>query len=70
MKPLSYKDVIKKARKAGFILRRKTSGTHEIWWNEKTRNTCVIPHHKEIKPGTLKSIIKQMGITEEQFINL
>jgi predicted RNA binding protein YcfA (HicA-like mRNA interferase family) len=70
MKPLSYRQVIKKARKAGFILRRKTTGTHEIWWNEKTRKTCVIPHHQEIKTGTLKSILHQMGISEEAFRKL
>jgi predicted RNA binding protein YcfA (HicA-like mRNA interferase family) len=70
MKPLPYRKVIKKARKAGFILRRKTTGTHEIWWNEKTRRTCVIPHHKEIKPGTLKSIVDQMGVTRGEFERL
>lgn len=57
MKPLSYREVIKKTRNAGFILRRKTSGTHEIWW-------------KEVKPGTLKSIIKQMGLSESEFKEL
>ena len=70
MKPLLYRDVIKKARKVGFILRRKTSGSHEIWWNEKRRKTCVIPHHREIKPGTLTKIVKQMGITEKEFKKL
>ncbi|OGM22287.1 hypothetical protein A2865_01615 [Candidatus Woesebacteria bacterium RIFCSPHIGHO2_01_FULL_39_17] len=57
MIPIPYRRIIKKARRAGFILRRKTSGTHEIWWNEKTRKTCVIHHHKEIKAGTLQKII-------------
>ena len=70
MKSLSYRDTIKKARKAGFVFRRNTGGNHEIWWNEKTRKTCVIPHHHEIKSGTLKSIIKQMGINEQEFENL
>lgn len=70
MRPLPYRKVIKKARKVGFILRRKTSGTHEIWWNEETRKTCVIPHHKEIKSGTLKNIIKQMGISRKKFESL
>lgn len=36
MKSLSYREVIKKARKAGFIFRRNTGGSHEVWWNEKT----------------------------------
>ncbi|OGK29692.1 hypothetical protein A3I56_04590 [Candidatus Roizmanbacteria bacterium RIFCSPLOWO2_02_FULL_43_10] len=70
MKPLSYRETIKKARKAGFAFRRNTGGTHEIWWSEKKRKTCVIPHHKEIKPGTLKSIIKQMGLTAEEINKL
>lgn len=67
MKPLPYRAVIKKARKAGFVFRRNTSGSHEIWWNEETHKTCVIPHHREIRPGTLKSIIHQMDLTEKEF---
>ncbi len=70
MRPLPYRDVIKKARKAGFVFRRATGGTHEIWWNEEKKKTCVIPHHKEIKLGTLKSILNQMGLTEDEFKNL
>lgn len=70
MKPLKYREVIKKARKAGFVFRRNTGGTHEIWWNEKKKKTCVIPHHHEIKPGTLKSIINQMELSEEEFNKL
>lgn len=70
MKPLPYREVIKKARKAGFIFRRATGGTHEIWWNEEKRKTCVIPHHKEIKSGTLKSIINQMDLDEDKFKKL
>ncbi len=70
MKPLTYREIIKKARKAGFTFRRNTGGSHEIWWQESTRRTCVIPHHHEIKPGTLKSIISQMGLTEVEFKDL
>lgn len=69
-KPLTYREVIKKARKAGFIFRRNTGSTHEIWWNEEKRKTCVIPHHHEIKAGTVKSILKQMGITQDEFDKL
>lgn len=70
MKPLPYRVVIKKARKAGFAFRRNTGGTHEIWWNEQKKKTCVIPHHHEIKGGTLKSILRQMDLTEEEFKKL
>ncbi len=70
MKPLLYRKVIKKARRAGFALRRTTSGSHEVWWNEQSKNTCIIPHHREIQPGTLKNIIRQMGLTEKEFLEL
>ena len=69
-RPLSYRDLIKKVRKAGFVFRRNTGGTHEIWWNEGTKRTCVIPHHHEIKSGTIKSIINQMSITQNEFEKL
>lgn len=66
--PLPYREVIKKARKMGFAFRRTTSGSHEIWWNEKRRKTCVIPHHREIASGTLRNIIKQMEVSVEEFL--
>ncbi|HUD44655.1 MAG TPA: type II toxin-antitoxin system HicA family toxin [Patescibacteria group bacterium] len=67
--PLPYRDVIKKLRKLGFVFRRATGGSHEIWWNERTKKTCVVPHHREIKTGTLRSIIRQAGVAEKDFIN-
>ena len=70
LKPLSYREVIKKARRAGFVFRRRTTGTHEVWWNEEKKRTCVIPHHKEVSIGTLRSIINQMDISREDFLRL
>jgi predicted RNA binding protein YcfA (HicA-like mRNA interferase family) len=68
--PLSYREVIKKVRRAGFVLRRRTGGTHEVWWNEEKRKSCVIPHHKEIVVPTLRKIIKQMGMSRDEFLKL
>lgn len=70
IRPLPYRVVIKKVRKLGFAFRRATGGSHEIWWNEKTRKTCVIPHHKEVKAGTLKNIVRQMGVSEDEFVKI
>ncbi len=66
--PLSYREVIKKLRKLGFAFRRATGGSHEIWWNESTKKTCVVPHHREVKVGTLRSILKQAAISEKDFL--
>lgn len=68
LRPLAYRVVIKKLRKLGLVFRRATGGTHEIWWNEAKRKTCMVPHHKEIKTGTLKSILRQAGVRVEQFL--
>lgn len=70
VKPLRYRELIRKARKAGFVFRRNTGGTHEIWWNEVKKKTCVIPHHHEIRIGTIRSIIRQMGLTLDEFQKL
>jgi HicA toxin of bacterial toxin-antitoxin, len=51
-----------------FVFRRATGGSHEIWWHEGKRRTCVVPHHKEVKAGTLRSILRQASISEEQFL--
>lgn len=67
-KVLKYREIIKKLRTLEFVFRRATGGSHEIWWNEKTRKTCVVPHHKEIKSGTLKNIAKQAGLDFSDFI--
>jgi HicA toxin of bacterial toxin-antitoxin, len=37
-------------------------------WHEAKRKTCVVPYHKEVKRGTLKNILKQVGISEETFL--
>ncbi len=29
---------------------------------------CVVPNHKEIRPGTLAGILKQGGVSVEEFI--
>jgi predicted RNA binding protein YcfA (HicA-like mRNA interferase family) len=34
----------------------------------KGERTVVVPQHKPIKPGTLRSLIEQAGITIEEFV--
>ncbi|HEX8931905.1 MAG TPA: type II toxin-antitoxin system HicA family toxin [Patescibacteria group bacterium] len=67
--PMPYRVVIKKLRKLRFVFHRATGDSHEVWWNEDKKTTCIAPHHKEIKSGTLKSIITQGRITEKEFLN-
>jgi predicted RNA binding protein YcfA (HicA-like mRNA interferase family) len=68
---LNPKGVIRKLRKAGFIFDRQAKGSHEIWRNPITRRRTTIPNHPGSLPkGTLKAIIKEAGLTLEDFLKL
>ena len=54
-------------RRAGFESVRQT-GSHLIM--RKDSRTVVVPQHKPIKPGTLKGMIEQAGLTVEEFVAL
>lgn len=65
---LRPKKVIKALERNGFIIHHIT-GSHHILKKGKLRVT-VPYHNKDLKPGTLASIIKQAGITVEEFLDL
>jgi predicted RNA binding protein YcfA (HicA-like mRNA interferase family) len=65
MKP---KRVIRALERHGFSIHH-TSGSHYILKKEKLRVT--VPYHdRDLKPGTLRSIIEQAGLTVEKFSEL
>ncbi|OGE18860.1 hypothetical protein A3J19_04890 [Candidatus Daviesbacteria bacterium RIFCSPLOWO2_02_FULL_41_8] len=64
------KEVISILQKLGFIKKRQT-GSHLIMYHSKLKKIIPVPMHtKDIKTGTLKSIIKQAGSDEATFIEL
>lgn len=64
------REVIKALKKKGFEEDRQ-SGSHLILRDPVTRKIVVVPiHPKDIKKGTLKSIIRQAHLTLEQFLEL
>ena len=66
-----YKKIIHKLRNAGFEFDRNAKGSHEIWWNPITRARTTIPNHPaDIPEGTLRAILKQAGISIEEFLRL
>lgn len=52
----------------GFVLDRQR-GSHAIYCRESDKRRVVIPMHaeKDLKPGTLRGIIEDMGLTPERF---
>jgi len=60
--------VLRALEQAGFILVRQKE-SHRMYI--KTHLSVVIPfHNKDLKKGTLKNIIKQSGLTLEEFLEL
>ena len=64
----SYLEVTRKLRKLGFEFYRTGKGDHEIWINSTTNLRTTIPHHREIREGTLRNILKQAQIEVEDFL--
>ena len=66
----NYRQVIKTAKKLGFYFCRQAKGSHEIWRRDSDRQQITVPNHgsKPLKRKTLKSILKNFGITVEKFL--
>lgn len=68
LKIFSGKNICRILSEHGFIMIRQ-KGSHIIM-QKKAGNyttTVPVPNHKEIKIGTLQSIIRQSGISRENF---
>ena len=74
MKLLSSDELIVALTKDGFYPRGKSRrGSHQVFRKElpEGTRTAVVPlGKKEIPRGTLRSIMRQAGLTEEQLIEL
>jgi predicted RNA binding protein YcfA (HicA-like mRNA interferase family) len=57
-------DAARALKRLGFVEMRQ-SGSHLIL--RRDHRTVVVPMHRPIKPGTLKGLIEQAGLTLEQF---
>ncbi len=64
------KEVVSILLKLGFVQKRQT-GSHVIMFNKSLEKIVPVPmHSKDLKTGTLKSIIKQAESTEKEFLKL
>lgn len=66
---LSYREVIQRLRAAGFVFDRQAKGSHEIWYHPETKRRVTVPRHSGTLPrGTLRAIIREAGLTVEEFL--
>ena len=66
---LSYKEVVKILSKAGFYIRHQKA-SHIVMKRDNPYCRLVVPAHRTIKRGLLNAIIKQAGLTREDFFKL
>jgi predicted RNA binding protein YcfA (HicA-like mRNA interferase family) len=68
---ISGRECIKALEKTGFFIARQ-KGSHITLRRQEPppTRTVVVPDHKELDRGTLRSIIRQAGLSVEEFVDL
>lgn len=66
---LSGRAVVKAFGRDGWTLARQ-KGSHMILVKEASWATLSVPDHREVAPGTLRSLIRAAGLTVEAFLDL
>lgn len=67
---ISGRDAVKAFRKLGYEVDRQ-KGSHIILRQEQSPyRRLTVPDHKEIAKGTLRGLIRQAGLTVEEFWGL
>ena len=64
---LSGKEVTRRLGKLGFIVVRQ-KGSHVFM--RRNSQGCVVPNHKALKTGTLGGVLKQAGVTIDEFMHV
>jgi predicted RNA binding protein YcfA (HicA-like mRNA interferase family) len=64
-----YREITKRLKFFGFTFDRQAAGSHEIWYNEQSDRYTTIPNHPgDVPEGTLRAILKQAGISPDDFL--
>ncbi|MFH2007582.1 MAG: type II toxin-antitoxin system HicA family toxin [bacterium] len=66
---LSGREAVTALCKAGLTVRRQT-GSHIILRRDSPFAQVTVPDHKTLGRGTLRAIIRQSGMSVEEFIGL
>lgn len=66
---MNYRKPTRRLRALDCEFVRQAPGSHEIWWNPANEQFTVIPYHggRDLPPGTLRAILRQLGIEPNVF---
>jgi predicted RNA binding protein YcfA (HicA-like mRNA interferase family) len=66
---VSGRQCVAALKKKGFEFKRQ-NGSHIILRRDEPFAQVVVPDHKALDRGTLRAILRQAGVTTEEFITL
>jgi mRNA interferase HicA len=69
---MKYREAALKLKKLGCEeIPRRGKGSHRIWQNRKTNRITPLPDwgSKDLKLGTLRAVIRQLGLDWDDFTN-
>ena len=69
---MKYRDVARKLSKLGCTeLPRRGGGSHRKWFNPSIQKATVVPDWggRDLKLGTVRAAVRQLGLQWEQFQN-
>ena len=66
---VSGRQAVAAFQRAGFEVRRQR-GSHIIMVRAGMPETLSVPDHRQLKPGTLRALIRKGGLTVEEFAAL
>ncbi|HEY9301414.1 MAG TPA: type II toxin-antitoxin system HicA family toxin [Phormidium sp.] len=68
LNPLSYREVKRKLEAAGFVeVSQKGSHVKFAKSTDEGTRTAIVPRYREITIGTIRSILRQAGISADEF---
>ena len=71
LRPLPYRQVKRKLEAAGFTeVGQKDSHVKFAKTTSAGIRTAIVPKHREVATGTLRSVLRQAGLSEEEFERL
>lgn len=66
---MRYRDIARRLEELGCEEMRSGKGSHRIWFNPDTQKITAIPdwQGKDLASGTVRAIIRELGISREEF---
>lgn len=67
---VSGKEVVKALKKVGYEIDHQTGSHIILRHSNPPHRRITVPDHKELAKGTLRALIRQVGLTVEEFLDL